>query len=139
MSKTHTTNYFDTFIQVADDCPAVSGEIPKAKGNSKTVAEIQFEMIAKKPYAFTSDDVLFKVFAQRNDISSAEEEEAREKFFSKGQPCFRASPLTKRYGFGLHANQEGKIAIYGMETDEYAKLSANDNLKKLKAMRTAKK
>ncbi|HWV72688.1 MAG TPA: DUF6157 family protein [Pseudosphingobacterium sp.] len=26
--KTHTTNYFDTFIQVAEDCPVASGEVP---------------------------------------------------------------------------------------------------------------
>jgi len=25
--KTHTANYLDTFITVADDCPAVAGEM----------------------------------------------------------------------------------------------------------------
>jgi len=26
--KTHSTNYFNTFIQVAEDCPAQRGEAP---------------------------------------------------------------------------------------------------------------
>jgi hypothetical protein len=139
MTKTHTTNYFDTFIEVAEDCPVIHGEIPKLKGNNKTVAELQFEMISKKPYKYSSDDVLFQVFAERNDISEAEKEEAKKSFFSKGQPCFRASPLTKRYGFGVHSNHEGKIAIYGMETEEYTKLSSDSGIKTVKAMRTSKK
>ena len=31
--KLHTTNYYDTFIAVAEDCPAVSGETPAMKGD----------------------------------------------------------------------------------------------------------
>ncbi len=137
--KTHTTNYKDTFIEVADDCPATSGEIPPTKGGTKTVAYIQFDMISKYPYKFTSDDVLFKVFADRNDLTKGEYKQAREQFFSKGQPCFRASPLTKRYGWGVHSDKDGKIAIFGVETPEYKKLSSDKKLQKVKAMRTSKK
>jgi hypothetical protein len=107
--KTHTTNYLNTFIEVADDCPATIGEIPPTKGDSKTVANIQFEMVSKNPYQYTSDDVLFQVFADKNDLTESEYKTAREQFFSKGQPCFRASPLTKRYGWGVHNDQDGKI------------------------------
>ena len=38
--KVHTTNYFDTFIEVADDTKASSGTTPPSKEN-KTVAEMQ--------------------------------------------------------------------------------------------------
>ncbi len=137
--KTHTTNYKDTFIEVADDCPATSGEIPPTKGGTKSVANIQFDMISKYPYKFTSDDVLFQVFADRNDLTKGEYKQAREQFFSKGQPCFRASPLTKRYGWGVHSDKDGKIAIFGVETPEYKKLSSDKKLQKVKAMRTSKK
>lgn len=136
--KAHTTNYYNTFIVIADDCPAMFGEIPPVKEDSKTVANIQFEMINKSPYTYTSDDVLFKVFAERKDLSESELEEARKQFFSKGQACFRASPLTKRYGWGIHSNEEGKIAMYGRETEEYDKFVNDENLKVLKAMRTSK-
>ena len=136
--KMHTTNYENTFIAIADDSPAAQAEVPPIKANAKTVANIQFEMLNKNPYKFTSDDVLFQVYAERNDLSESELEEARKMFFSKGQPCFRASPLTKRYGWGIHNNQEGKIAMYGLGTDEYERFLNDKGLKVVKAMKSAK-
>lgn len=137
--KVHTTNYENTFIEVAEDSPATSGEIPKQKGDAKTIANIEFEMISSNPYKYSSDDVLFQVFADRNDLTKSEYNEARQKFFSKGQACLRASPLTKRYGWGIHNNENGKIALFGMETEEYQKLSKDKNLKIVKAMRSSRK
>jgi hypothetical protein len=136
--KLHTTNYKDTFIEIADDCPIAKGEMPPQKSDAKTVANIQFEIISKNPYKFTSDDVLFQVFADRNDLTKSEYKEAREKYFSKGQPCFRASPLTKRYGWGVHNDKDGKIAIYGAETNMYQKFAKDKNIKVVKAMKSSK-
>jgi len=136
--KIHTTNYKDTFIEIADDCPATSGEVPPTKADTKTVANIQFEMVSKNPYKYTSDDILFQVFADRNDLTKSEYKEAREKFFSKGQPCFRTSPLTKRYGWGVHNDKEGKMAIFGIESGEYKKLLTDKTLKIVKAMKSSK-
>lgn len=137
--KQHTTNYINTFIEVAEDCPVAVSEIPSPKGSEKTAALLQYKMIAKHPYKYTSDDVLFLVYAAKNDLTRAEHKNAREIFFSKGQPCFRASPLTKRYGFGVHADEKGKIALYGRETDAYKKLVTTPGIKKIKAMRSSKK
>lgn len=137
--KIHTTNYVDTFIEVAEDTKADHGTKPPSKGDKKTIAEIQYELIANNPYKFTSDDVLFQVFADRNDLTKAEQKKAREAFFSKGQPCLRASPLTKTYGFGVHSDGDGKVALYGVETDKYQKFLSNAKVKKVKAMRTSKK
>ncbi|NGM66952.1 hypothetical protein G5B43_16905 [Sphingobacterium sp. SGR-19] len=136
--KTHTTNYIDTFITVAEDTKATCGTIPPSRENKKTIAEMQYEILAKNPYKFTSDDVLFQVFADRNDLTKAEYEQARKQFFSKGQPCFRASPLTKTYGFGIHCDDQGKIAIYGMETSEYKNFITDKHLKLVKAMKSSK-
>jgi len=136
--KTHTTNYENTFIAIADDSPATSGEVPPVKADTKTVASLQFEMVKKNPYKFTSDDVLFQVYAERNDLGESEMEDARQKFFSKGQPCFRASPLTKRYGWGIHNDKEGKIAMYGFGTEEYERFLNDKSLKVVKAMKSGK-
>ncbi len=135
--KVHTTNYFDTFIEVADDTKANCGTQPPSK-DKKTVAGMQYELISKNPYKYTSDDIFFQEFADRNELTKAEYKQAREQFFSKGQPCFRASPLTKTYGFGIHSDSIGKIALYGMETDEYQKFLAGTNVKKVKAMKSSK-
>ncbi len=136
--KIHTTNYENTFIEIAEDCPAISGEIPPAKSDAKSVANMQFEMINKHPYKFTSDDVLFQVYADRNDLSKSEYPAARELYFSKGQPCFRASPLTKRYGWGIHNNEKRKIALFGCETAEYKSFSKDRSLTVVKAMKSKK-
>jgi len=133
--KVHSTNYFDTFIEVAEDTKANSGTKPPAK-QKKTVAEMQYEIIVDNPYKYTSDDVFFQVFANRNNLLKSEYEQAREQFFSKGQPCFRASPLTKTYGFGIHSDPDGKVALIGMETEEYEKLLTDSKVKKIKAMKS---
>jgi hypothetical protein len=135
----YTTNYYDTFIEIAEDCKTDKGEIPPTKGEKKTVANLQFDMIYENPYRYTSDDVLFGVFAIRKEFEEGEIDEQREHFFSKGQPCFRASPLTKSYGWGIHSNEEGKIAMYGAETKEYKMFLADDSIKKVKAMRSKHK
>ena len=137
--KIYTTNYENTFIEAAEDSPAIVGEIPKVKGDTKTVAASQFEIISKNPYKFTSDDVLFQVFADKNALTKSEYAAAKEQFFSKGQACLRASPLTKRYGWGVHNDKDGKIALYGIETPEYQKFMKDKNLKVVKAMRTSRK
>ncbi len=139
MTKIHTTNYLDTFIEVAEDTKVSCGTKPPSRADKKTIAEMQYEMLVHHPYKFTSDDILFQVYADRNDLTKAEYEQARQQFFSKGQPCFRASPLTKNYGFGIHADSNGKMAIFGMETEQYEKLQNDTKLKKVKAMRTSKK
>ena len=137
--KIHTTNYVNTFIEVAEDTKADRGTKPPSKGDKKTIAEIQYELIANNPYKFTSDDVLFQVYAIRNDLTKAEQKKAKEEFFSKGQACLRSSPLTKTYGFGVHCDGDGKVALYGVETDKYQKFLSDAKVKKIKAMRTSKK
>lgn len=128
--KINTTNYFNTFIQVAEDCKAKAGEAPPDK-EPKSAARAQYEMVLHHPYLFTSDDVLFETQAKPKGI-------IREAFFSKGQPCFRASALTKLYGWGIHHDMDGKIALYGCETKEYKNFTEDASLKQLRAMRAGK-
>ncbi len=132
----HTTNYYNTFIEIAVDCNINYGEMPPIKGDKKTVANLQFEMIYENPYKYTSDDVMFGVFAERNKFIKSELDDQREHYFSKGQPCFRASPLTKSYGWGIHNNKEGKIAMFGGETEEYKNFLLDNSIKKVKAMKS---
>jgi len=134
--KVHTTNYENTLIEVSEDCPATGGEVPRMKGDAKTVAGIQYEMISKNPYKFTSDDVLFQVFAERKDLTESELDEARKQFFSKGQPCMRCSPLAKRYGWGVHHDQAGKMALVACDSPEYQKLANDSSLQTVKAMKS---
>jgi hypothetical protein len=134
--KTHSTNYHNTFIEIAEDCPAETGQEPPFKKGKKSIANYQFEMIRDHPYRYTSDDVFFTVFALRKDIPEMDWTAARQAFFAKGQPCFRASPLTKRYGWGVHSDDQGRVAIYGVESEAYQSLIEDDKVVKVKAMRS---
>lgn len=133
----NTTNYFNTFIEVSEDCPVNTAQIPPVKA-SRTVADIQFDLIFNHPYQYTSDDVMFKVFAEKNNIPEKEVDSQRAAFFSKGQPCFRSSPLTKRYGWGVNNDAQGKIAIYAVESPEYGRLRNDTKLQHVKGMRSKK-
>ncbi len=131
-----TTNYVNTFIEVAEDCPVSRAEVPPSKGGAKTVAGLHYELIAGHPYEFTSDDVIFEVYAERAGIPPEARPGERERFFAKGQPCLRSSPLGKRYGWGTHHDAEGRVAAYPLGSDEYRRLQSDPSLAHTKAMRS---
>lgn len=137
--KVHSTNYYNGFVEVAEDSPATAGTIPPMRGNKKSVANLQYEMVSDHPYRYTSDEVFFTVFATRKDLSASELEAARAEFFSKGQPCFRASPLSKRYGWGVHSDAEGRVALVAVDSEQYQQMLEDDSLAKVKAMRSKRK
>ena len=136
----HTTNCFNTFIRVAEDCPARTGEEPPLRGAKQTVACLQYEMIAKAPYKYTSDDVIFATSAPGRELdvkaTKTEKHAAREAFFSRGQACMRASSLGKRFGWGVHADSEGRIAIYAVDSKRYQALVRDPKLTQVRAMRS---
>ncbi len=131
-----STNYSGTFIQVADDCPVQGPEQPPAGANAPTVPALQYALISEHPYEFTSDDVLFEVYATRNSISSGAKAEARAAFFAKDQACLRSSPLGKRYGWGIHHDADSRVALVPLGSDAYERLAADSSVKQLKAMRS---
>jgi len=136
----HTTNCFNTLIQVAEDCPARTGEEPPLRAGRPTVASLQYAMIAKAPYKYTSDDVIFATSAAGRELDAKltkkERSLAREAFFSRGQACMRASSLGKRFGWGVHADSEGRIAIYAIDSKRYQALARDTKLTQARAMRS---
>lgn len=134
----HSTNYINTFIEVAEDSKAKTGEVPPYKGKTKTIANLEYEMLHDSPYVFTSDEVIFNVYATRKNITAKDLKAQADIFFSKGQPCFRASALGKRYGWGIHNDEIGRIAIYGINTKAYKQYLNDSSIIKTKAMRSKK-
>lgn len=130
-----TTNYTDTLIEVAEDCPVAGGEVPPT-GAKPSVAALQYELIAGHPYRYTSDDVLFEVYATRSALPDNAKAAAREAFFAKDQPCLRASPLGKRYGWGIHHDQDGHVALVPVGSAQYDALADDESLTHVKAMRS---
>lgn len=131
-----STNYANAFIQVAEDCPVQTAEVPPTSDKAPTVAALQYEMLVGAPYRFTSDDVLFTVHAKRKGIPEGDLEAERTAFFAKDQACMRASPLGKRYGWGVHHDENSRVAIYPVGSERYQQLVQDASLKQLKAMRS---
>ncbi len=134
-----STNYYNTLIEVAEDCKKNEAVIPPQKENKLTIANIQFDIIYDNPYKYSSDDVIFQAHMIKKNIPNDEYQEERTIFFSKGQPCLRCSPLSKSYAWGIHHNSEGKIAIYPKESIEYSQLINDNKITKIKAMRNKRK
>lgn len=133
----HTTNYRNTFIEIAEDSPTGAAEIPpQREGKPPTIANLHFELVADAPYRHTSDDVIFATHATRKDIPDADRAAARDQFFSKGQACLRTSPLAKRYGWGIHHDAEGRVALVPAGSEEYDRLANDPDIAHVKAMRS---
>ena len=138
-------DYVDTFIAVADDSTATRGTVPPSTEGNPSVAARTFHMVAEHPYRFTSGDVIFTVFADRRGIPEQERAAARREFYSRSQACLRSSGLGKRYGWGIRADADGRIALVGVETPEYAEFvsgrrrsASGSPVKLTKAMRSSR-
>ena len=122
-----STNYTDTFIAVAPDCPVDCGTEPRQSA-TPSVALLTFRLINDEPYAHTSDDALFAVHAARHGVPAERWPTERAEFFAKPRACLRASDLPKRYGWGVHHDADARVALYGMETPDYAAFVAGMRL-----------
>lgn len=131
-------NYQQTFITVAQDCPVDRGTAPPHNPERPSVAAEQHRLISTRAYRLTSEDVLFEVHADRQDIAAADRAGARAAYFAVPRACLRASPLGKRYGWGIHCDEEGRLALYGVESAEYAALIADPAVSVIGAMRSSR-
>ena len=124
----YSTNYRDTLVTVSADCPVAVGTIPEKQG---TIAAVGHALLAT-PYAMTSDDLLHAAHVARGGGKS------REDFFATPQACLRASPLVKQFGWGVHHDAQGRIALLGMESAEYRRLLDDPAVAKTPGMRRAR-
>ena len=127
-SARYTTNSSNSFIVVAPDTTATRGVEPPERG-TPTVARRQFLMIHGSPYQHTSDDVIFAVYADRQSIPERERASARSRLFATGQACLRSSDLAKKYGWGIHSNSQGKVALVAMDSADYAIFAGGHDLR----------
>jgi hypothetical protein len=68
--------------------------------------------------------VIFAVWAERQEIAEHDREGARVSFYSKPRACLRSSDLCKRFGWGVHADRDGRIALYPVDSPDYQALAS---------------
>ena len=129
-------SYKNTFIVISEDSPVVSAVVPVPRNEKPTVASIEYELIKGNPYRFSQEDVQFQTYLLKNHIESGDLDELRVQFFSKPKACFRASPLVKKYGWGIHYDEDGKMAIYEANSKRYQEFLQDDHITILKGMRS---
>ncbi len=128
----YSTNHSNTLICPAEDCRAVA----KVPDKPESVAALQYELLVESPYEMTSDDVLSTVAAKRKGIDPEGIDSFRAEYFSKGQPCFRASPLTKAHGWAIHSDKDGYIALLSPNGPQFSELRQDEKVQKVNAMRS---
>lgn len=133
-----STNYLDTFIEVAPDSGASASETPPVRP-TPSIAELQYRLLTENPYTLTSDELLFEVHAIRTGVAEADRDAARAAFLAKDQACLRASPIGKRYGWGTHHDSEGRVGLVALGTPEYDRLAADSAIAHREAMRSSRR
>ncbi len=132
-------NPVNQFIEIAPDCELKRAIAPQKRSGKPTIATIEYDLLSSHPYRFNLEELKFEVEVRRKEIPEAELRVERQTlwdaFFSRPHACMRASPLTKKYGWGAHYDEQGRIAICPVESDEYQRFVHDRSIKKFYAMR----
>lgn len=123
--------YHDTFIRVAPDSTATTGSVPPMRGGAPTVPLIEYELLSQQPYQLTQHDLIFETYIRRKGISEKEVKTCRDaiwkELFQKSHPCMRASLLPKKYGWGVHYDARGRIALHAVDSPAYAEFTGSES------------
>lgn len=129
-------SYRNAFIRVAVDCQAEVATEPILRNGAKTLAVWEFELLSNRPYEQSQEEFQFAVHLAHKGIAATDIELARKEYFSVPHACLRASPLAKRWGWGFHFNQEGRVAMVPLGSDEYEQFASDPSLQQIPAMRS---
>lgn len=132
--------YTNTFIQIAPDCPADKGIIPVIRGAKIPFCMTEYELLSEHPYVYTKEELIIEAHLFRETITQTELDAGGEALHAKLQirnPCMRTSALAKRYGWGFHFDNQGKLALYAVDSPEYQRfIHADSGLQVLSALRS---
>jgi hypothetical protein len=127
--------YRAAFIEIAPDSGASRGGEPPQRDEKRSVARIEFDLISSAPYVHTEEDVQYAVHLERS-ADAGVPALSRVEFFSKSHACMRASALPKRYGWGVHFDSDGRVALVPVSDERYRELACDPGLSHLFAMRS---
>jgi hypothetical protein len=105
---------YEALIVVAEDCRADRAIIPLI-GLKKSIARIRYEVLIENPYRYSENELFQEVhYVRRNrrdlKISSY---------------SIKRSKLCQNFGWGIHRNNDGKLALVAMDSDMYQYLKRN--------------
>jgi len=102
----------EELILVAEDSPAVESIVPHAK-SPKTVDRIVFEILNEYPYQYSEIELFIEVHINKRKRPDLKIDTYK----------IKRSPLLQKYGWGIHRNTAGKLALVPVNSEEYIHLS----------------
>jgi hypothetical protein len=135
-------SYINSFIAISEDSSVEHSIIPQPRGERIPIHLLQYNLLSQHPYLYDHFSLIFEIFLIQKGVSPQINEEERKQLwnelFSKGHPCMRASALVKQYGFGVHYDKNGKMALFPVESDEYKQFLADPAIHKINGMRKSR-
>ena len=112
---------------VAEDSKVQIAIEPPQRRAKKMIARIAYEVYRDNPYRYTEEQFHHEVHVVRRKMQGLKIESYD----------IKRSPLLKEYGWGIHRNKEGKLALIPMESEKYRELQ--NTIKTAKAYNTRRK
>lgn len=123
-------SYTDAFITLAPDCPVAVGQVPR---QPMSIAGLEHAVLLAHPYRYTASDLILEVQRRHKQVRDADLPAFRAYLFAKSHPCMRLSMLPKRWGWGVHYDEQSRMAIYGAETSNYCHFAMRSDLRVMPA------
>ncbi|MCB0054185.1 MAG: hypothetical protein KDE24_32085 [Caldilinea sp.] len=118
---------WEELIMIASDSESTHAIVPPAH-EPKTIYRIGYEVLTEHPYQFAEAEFQHEVHIERRGRPDLRIEKY----------SIRRSPLVKRFGWGIHRDANGKLALVACDSEEYQRLLADPNVKKTPGFRTAR-
>ena len=113
----------NTLITIAASSSKTS-VIPASKSKKETVKEVVYRVLKENPYQLKQNDLFYEVHINQLKKTKALKLETYK---------LQRSELCALLGWGIHGDQEGKLALVPVESSEYKELLNNTNINKKKA------
>ena len=113
----------NALITIAESSSKQS-EIPTSVRKIETVKEVLYKVLIENPYKFKQYELFNEVHINRRKKSKTLKLESYQ---------LEKSELCSLLGWGIHGDEQGKIALVPAESEDYKKLLNNPSIKKIKA------
>ena len=115
---------------VSEDCPVKKGTPPVSR-KADAIAIIYYEELITNPYKYTYDELKHQVHIVRRGKKNGE--------LKLENYLIRRNQLVRDWGWGIHIDRNGKLALVGSETSKYKQLVNDPTVEKKRAYRINKK
>lgn len=113
----------NALITVAESSSKTS-IIPTSKSNKETVKEVVYRVLKANPYKYKQNELFYEVHISELKKSKSLKLETYK---------LQRSELCSLLGWGIHGDEQGRLALVPVESSEYKSLLANPSITKKKA------